>query len=225
MLADPPHHILAVDAGLSQVYGSPVSQPDGDPLGGLIATILSQHTSDVNSDRAYARLRARFPSWEAVLAAPCQEVEDAIRPGGLAAMKAARIQQILEAILLERDALDLDWLHGLPLPEARAALTAFHGVGPKTASCVLLFNLGMPAFPVDTHVHRLSLRIGFASPGAGPAAVQDLVESCIQPERAYPLHVNLITHGRRVCMAQRPKCSICSLRPICRMGTESAIAT
>jgi endonuclease-3 len=218
--AQPARHIRAVDDALADAYGDPLWEPDGDPLGGLIATILSQNTSDVNSDRAYVRLRARFPTWEAVLHAAQDQLADAIRSGGLAQIKAARILEALATLHQRYGRLDLDWLSDLPVPEARAVLTGLHGVGAKTASCVLLFNLGKPAFPVDTHVHRLSRRIGFAGPKMSPAAVQDLVEASIAPERTYPLHVNLIRHGRQVCKALRPQCGSCQIRRLCRFGTE-----
>lgn len=221
LLATPAIHLRAVDAALVEGYGEPALRPDGDPLGGLIATILSQHTSDVNSGRAYARLRERFPTWEAVLAAPQAQIVECIRAGGLAQIKAARIQEAL-AVLQERyGALDLGWLAGMSVSRARDALTALHGVGDKTASCVLLFNLGMPAFPVDTHVHRLSRRIGFAGPKMSPAAVQHCVEGAAEPRHIYRLHVNLIRHGRAVCKAQRPRCASCAIRGLCRFGMET----
>jgi endonuclease-3 len=220
LLAQPARHIQAVDAALADVYGDPPWEPDGDPLGGLVATILSQNTSDINSERAYSSLRSRFPTWEAVLRAPQDQVADAIRSGGLAQIKAARIQEALATLYQRYGHLDLDWLSGTQVPEARAILTGLHGVGAKTASCVLLFNLGKPAFPVDTHVYRLSLRIGFAGPKMSPAAVQDLVEASIAPERTYPLHVNLIRHGRQVCKALRPECGDCPIRRLCWYGTE-----
>jgi endonuclease-3 len=209
-----------VDEALTDAYGDPPWQPDGDPLGGLIATILSQNTSDSNSERAYLRLRATFPTWEAVLQAPQDQIADAIRSGGLAQIKAARILEALATLQQRYGRLDLDWLAEVPVAEARTILTALHGVGAKTASCVLLFHLGKPAFPVDTHVHRLSRRIGFAGPKLSPAAVQDLVEASIEPDRTFPLHVNLIRHGRQVCKALRPHCDDCRIRPLCRYGTE-----
>jgi endonuclease-3 len=220
LLAQPARHIQAVDDALADVYGDPPWEPDGDPLGGLVATILSQNTSDINSDRAYFSLRGSFPTWEAVLQAPHDQLADTIRSGGLAQLKALRILEALATLQQRFGRLDLDWLADVQVPEARAILTGLHGVGAKTASCVLLFNLGKPAFPVDTHVHRLSLRIGFAGPKMSPAAVQDLVEASIAPERTYPLHVNLIRHGRQVCKALRPQCGDCRIRRLCRYGSE-----
>jgi endonuclease-3 len=153
-----------------------------------------------------------------VRAAPREAIATAIRSGGLAGLKSARIKDVLDTLVVRYGSLDLDLLRTMPVPEARAALTTLHGVGPKTASCVLLFNLGKPAFPVDTHVYRLSGRIGFASPKASPEAVQDLVESIMPGQRLYPLHVNLIQHGRTICKAQLPHCTQCAIRPICRFG-------
>ena len=224
LLADPPAHMRAVERALARIYGSPELHCDDDPLGGLIATILSQHTSDLNSSRAYAGLLQRFPAWEQVLQAPSHTVADAIRSGGLADMKAARIKLVLDTILQRFGSLSLNALRDEPLEQARAALMSLPGVGPKTASCVLLFNLGKPAFPVDTHVHRVSRRIGFAGPKAGPETVQDLVEAGIEPARTYPFHVNLIAHGRLTCKAGRPQCDVCALRSLCRYGTLQAYA-
>jgi endonuclease-3 len=214
----------AVDRALAQVYGSPEQHCDDDPLGGLIATILSQHTSDLNSSRAFASLRQRFPAWEEVLRAPSHDVASAIRSGGLAGMKAARIKLVLDTIVQRFGSLSLNALRDEPLAQARAALMSLPGVGPKTASCVLLFNLGKPAFPVDTHVHRVSRRIGFAGPKADPETLQGLVEAGIAPARTYPFHVNLITHGRLACKARRPHCDVCALRGMCRHGTLQAYA-
>lgn len=222
LLGDSALHMRVTDAALAREYGDRKLRPDGDPLGGLVGTVLSQNTSDINSGRAYTSLRLRFPTWDLVRAAPRAEVVDAIRSGGLAEIKSARIQGILDELVERYGTLDLSPLAALPLPEARAALTSLHGVGPKTASCVLLFNLGRPAFPVDTHVHRLSRRIGFASHRASPSAVQDLVEAHLPAEHRYRFHVNLIRHGRTVCRAQRPRCPDCSIRPLCRSGMESA---
>lgn len=218
LLADPQLHMEVADVALAREHGDRKLRPDGDPLGGLIGTVLSQNTSDLNSGRAYTSLRLRFPTWEAVRAAPREAVADAIRSGGLAEIKSFRIQGILDDLVARYGSLDLSAIAALPIPEARAALTTLHGVGPKTASCVLLFNLGRPAFPVDTHVHRLARRIGFASPKANPVAVQDQVEAHLPAGRRYRFHVNLIRHGRTICKAQRPRCLECPIRPICRFG-------
>jgi endonuclease-3 len=223
LLADPARHIDAVDRALRAVYGKPDNRPDHDPLSGLIGTILSQSTTDVNSERAFSTLRERFPTWEDVRAASRESIADAIRSGGLAQSKSARIKEILETLAARRGSPNLQRLEALPVPEARAELCSLHGVGPKTASCVLLFNLGRPAFPVDTHVHRLSRRIGFAPPKAFPAQVQDLVEANLAPGRLYAFHINVILHGRRICKAQRPLCHSCSIRSLCRFGMVSPL--
>lgn len=201
---------------LVEAYGKPPWEPDGDALGGLVATILSQHTSDVNSDRAYATLRATYGSWSAVRDAPPEDVAEAIRVGGLADLKAARIQAALRALSASEDAEpSLARLEGLTLDAARDALLAIPGVGPKTAACVLLFNLGRPAFPVDTHVHRVTGRLGLIDPKVTANAAHVALEMRIPPEWRHTMHVDLITHGRRICHAQRPECERCSLASRC----------
>ena len=203
---------------LVAAYGIPPWEPDGDALGGLIATVLSQHTSDVNSDRAYAQLIARFPTWEQVRDAPMAEVAEAIRPGGLAQIKAERIQRILRELTarLSGGPLTLNNLRDLPLTGATAYLRTFPGVGPKTAACVLLFSLGMPAFPVDTHVWRVSKRLGLIGPRVSADAAHAILEAVIPPDQRHTMHVNLIRHGRQMCHAQRPACGRCPLRSECR---------
>jgi len=147
--------------------------------------------------------------------APTQAVADAIRIGGLADVKAPRIQHILEQLQAERGALDLGFLAELPLDEARAYLTALHGVGPKTAACVLLFSLHRPALPVDTHVHRVSLRLGLVPPKASAEKANMLLEAQLAPDAYYPFHLNVIRHGREVCKAHKPLCAICPLTAEC----------
>lgn len=180
-------------------------------------TLLSQHTSDINTERAFASLRARFPTWEAVRMAPTMEVADAIRSGGLAAIKAPRLQAILNSVLAERGALELDHLAALPLAEARQWLVDLDGVGPKTAACVLLFSLGRPAMPVDTHVHRVAQRLGLIGPGVSAEVAPALLEVGLgaDRDRVYAFHVNLIAHGRTVCTARRPFCERCPLTECC----------
>ncbi len=206
---------LEIHRLLSQAYGQPCWQSRADPLSELIGTILSQNTSDVNSGRAYTALRATFPTWEAVRAAPVEAVAAAIRPGGLAAIKAPRIQRVLDAIARERGDLDLGFLAGLPVAEARRWLLVLDGVGAKTAACVLLFSLGRPVIPVDTHVHRLSQRLGLVETRATPEETEESLESLLPPEDCYAFHVNLIAHGRQVCKAQRPRCDECVLSTLC----------
>ena len=213
---------LALAAKLAEVhhrllkaYGQPERRGCSDPVGALIQTILSQNTSDVNTARAYASLRAAFPSWRDVMEAPAAAVADAIRSGGLANQKAPRIQAVLRTIYQTRGDFDLDWLAELPVAEARAWLDALPGVGNKTASIVLLFCFGMPAFPVDTHVHRVTRRLGLAPAKATPDQVMRIIERHAPPEWFYPLHLNLIRHGRTTCKARNPLCHACVLADIC----------
>lgn len=203
---------------LVKAYGIPPWEPDGDALGGLIGTVLSQHTSDVNSERAYAQLVNRFPTWEAVRDAPVEAVAEAIRPGGLAGLKAERIQRILR-ILTERldgRALTLDTLKDMPLDDALNYLESLPGVGPKTAACVLLFSLGQPAFPVDTHVWRVTKRLGLIGPKVTADAAHAALTDLIPPDQRHTMHVDLIRHGRQICHAQRPECEHCPLRAECQ---------
>ncbi|MEA2480206.1 MAG: endonuclease [Thermoleophilaceae bacterium] len=197
-------------------YGKPVLRPHHAPVDELILTVLSQNTNDRNRDVAYARLRERFDSWDAVRAAPDEEVEDAIRPGGLAPTKAVRIRQILEAL----DGDDLTALETEPLDEARGRLTALPGVGRKTAACVLLFAYGRPDVPVDTHVSRVGTRLGLFRPGASFEEMHDDALRFTPPEDAYEFHVLLIRHGRRTCVARRPRCEECPLLALCPYGRE-----
>jgi endonuclease-3 len=213
---EPDERIRWVYERLVEQWGIPPWQPDGDALGQLIATILSQHTSDLNSERAYARLRQAFPEWADVRDAPTEAVAEAIRVGGLAQVKAERIQRVLRAIGEQRGGeLDLTYLAALPLDEALADLRALPGVGPKTAACVLLFSLGRPAFPVDTHVWRVTRRFGLIGPKVTPEAAHRDLAAQIPPAWRHTLHLNLIQHGRRICHAQRPACERCVLNKRC----------
>lgn len=205
-------------------YGQPVWSSRGDPLETLVGTFLSQNTSDTNSGRALQALRARFPSWETLMTAPVTEVEEAIRSGGLARVKAPRIQAALRRIWEERNELSLDFLADLPLAEARAWLCSLHGVGAKTAAIVLLFSLGRPLFPVDTHVHRVSRRLGIAPAKATPEQTETTWEKLMPPETFFPLHMNLIRHGRQVCKAINPRCDRCVLRDLCAYYRGQAVS-
>ncbi len=200
---------------LEQAYGVRKNDPSGDPLDGLIGTILSQATSDINSSRAHQALRAAYPSWQAVLAAPAEALAEVIRSGGLANLKAQRIKETLAAIQAERGALDLGFLRDLAPVAARDWLRQLPGVGPKTASCVLLFALDQPILPVDTHVHRVAKRLGLIGPKVSAEKAHDLLQAQLQPEQVYEFHVNMITHGRKVCHAQRPDCPSCPLALHC----------
>jgi len=203
---------------LSALYGEPVWRPHGDPMTELVLTILSQNTSDTNSGRAFMRLKQRFPTWEAVMEAPVSELEEAIAVGGLAKQKAPRIKASLRAVYAARGAWDLEFLRDLPLDEAKAWLRALNGVGPKTAACVLMFALGRPALPVDTHVHRVAQRLGLVPAKASAEKAHDILEAMLAPEDVYPFHISLIKHGRRLCRAQRPLCGECPLLGGCPAG-------
>jgi endonuclease III len=199
---------------LRREYGRPVLRAHRAPIDELILTVLSQNTNDRNRDVAWARLRERLPSWDAVREAPVREIEDAIRPGGLAPTKAVRIKRILEAIGED----DLCWLEDAPLEEARDYLCDLPGVGRKTAACVLLFSFGRPEVPVDTHVYRVASRLGLIRPGASFDEAHDEMLRLVDPEDAYEVHVLLIRHGRRTCVARAPRCSECPLRRMCPEG-------
>jgi endonuclease-3 len=214
--------VQAVVNKLERTYGVPRWQPNHDPLGELIATILSQNTSDVNSDRAYAALRAAYPTWEAVLQADADEVAAVIRSGGLAPLKTRRIQAILQAIQARYGRLSLDFLMDMPMPAARAFLAEFPGVGPKTIACVLLFACGHPAFPVDTHVHRVTTRLGWLPRGCTAERAHAVLEPLIPPAKVYSAHVTLIRHGRSICKARQPDCAHCPLRVRCPFPQQSA---
>jgi endonuclease-3 len=201
---------------LTDYYGEP-RRPNAriDPLSELVAVILSQHTSDLNSERAFESLRARFPSWEAVRRAPTGDVIDAIRSGGLAVIKAPRIQRVLDQVQAARGELSLDFLADLSLDDARAFLRTLDGVGPKSAACVLLFSLDKPAMPVDTHVHRVAGRLGLIPPRTTADAAHEQLERMVPPADVYRFHVGLIQHGRAVCRAQRPRCPECPVNALC----------
>jgi endonuclease-3 len=204
-----------INAILSEFYGEPPRRNSVDPLSELVAVVLSQHTSDVNSERAFDNLCARYPDWDSVRRAPTAELADAIRSGGLATIKAARIQRILDQILAARGELSLDFLRALPLAEARAFLRGLDGVGPKSAACVLLFSLDQPAMPVDTHVHRVARRLGLIDARTSAEAAHEQLEAMVPPDEVYSFHVNLIQHGRAICKAPRPRCPECPVNALC----------
>jgi len=206
---------LRAHALLATHYGPRAWRGRRDPLDELIMTILSQNTSDRNSGRAYTALRQRFPNWEELLDAPTSEVYAAIKPAGLGNIKAPRIQQTLRSIQERTGELSLDHLDALPLEQARAWLLALDGIGPKTAACVLMFALGRPALPVDTHVHRVSLRLGLIGPRVSAEKAHALLEAALPAEAVYPFHLNLIQHGRLICHARAPECGRCPVVEIC----------
>lgn len=203
--------VRAIVGRLEGVYGPFVPKPALDPLDGLVMTVLSQATNDRNSSLAYERLTARFPTWAAVLAAPLEEVEAAIRPGGLSRTKARVINALLEHLGSTPAGFDLRPLAAAPIETAMGALTALPGVGLKTAACVLLFDLGRPVMPVDTHVHRLSRRLGLVTERATADQTHAVLMAITPEDLVYRLHVWLIAHGRAVCRARNPRCDACVL--------------
>jgi endonuclease-3 len=204
--------------GLEAFFGVPVRGVTKDPLSELIFTILSQNTTDSNRDRAYERLKNRFPRWEDVVPADASQIEEAIRVGGLGSQKSKRIKAILADIEQRTGRLSLDYLAELGPEEARRALLSFVGVGNKTAAIVLLFSLGMPAFPVDTHILRVTRRLGLIPPKADAAAAHEILGSAIPPEKYYPTHLNLIRLGRTICRPRSPRCPECPLLTLCPFG-------
>jgi endonuclease III len=218
---DPFDHASEVHRRLLAAYGEPTWRPYYAPMDELVLTFLSQNTSDLNSSRAFEALRARYPTWQAVLDAPVGELATTIRSGGLSQQKAPRIQKALRRILAERGEFNIDFLAGLPVDEATRWLTSFDGIGHKTASIVLLFCFNKPAFPVDTHVGRVTRRLGLAGPKDNEEKIKGIWEQLVPADWFYPLHLNLIRHGRQVCHAQRPTCGACVLKDICRYGLTS----
>ncbi len=206
---------LPVTQTLNAVFGRPTWRQSLPAMDELIDCILSQSTTDLNRDRAFAALKARYTSWEGVMNAPLEDVIDTIRPAGLAHQKAPRIQEVLRKIYAERGEMCIDFLNDLPLEEARKWLTSFHGVGPKTAAIVLCFGFNRAAFPVDTHVHRVGQRIGFLPAKISADNAHPVMESIVPPEDHYAFHLNLIRLGREICQARRPKCEICPLTAYC----------
>ena len=197
------------------VYGEPEWRSHLDPISELVSTILSQNTNDVNRDVAFERLRERVPTWEGVRDADEQVVIDAIRPAGLANQKGPRIQQALRFISEERGELALDFLADWPVADAKAWLSSIKGVGPKTAAIVLLFSLGRPAFPVDTHVHRVTKRLGLIGPRVSREKAHVELERLVDPDAYYAFHLNLIYHGRQVCTSRIARCESCVLVDLC----------
>jgi len=205
----------AVYHQLALAFGLPGWDNLSPPLDELINTILSQNTNDRNRDVAYNSLRARFATWEDVRDAPSAEVIDAIRPAGLANQKGPRIQTVLRQITDERGNLDLNFLYDLTPEEAFTWLMRFKGVGPKTASIVLQFSLSKPAFPVDTHVYRVSGRIGLRPARMSVEQTHEHLARLFTPDQYGPGHLNLIRLGREICHARKPECPICPVKHLC----------
>ena len=214
------HLALDVHQALIEVYGDPQWRVHLDPISELVSTILSQNTNDVNRDRAFQELRERLPTWEQVRDADVETVKNAIRIAGLANHKGPAIVRALQQISEERGELALDFLQEMPIDEAKAWLTGIRGVGPKTAAIVLLFSLGMPAFPVDTHVHRVTGRLGLIGPKVTREKAHVMLEELLPAETYYAFHLNVIRHGRQVCHARKPLCESCALRDLCAYARQ-----
>ena len=210
--------VREVDARLVQAYGDKNPYRRGDVLSVLIRTILSQNTSRTNTNKAFESLQQRFDSWEVLAETDETEIADAIRSGGLANQKASRIRAIVREIIDEREEASLEWLDELDTPEATEYLEHFKGVGPKTSACVMLFALGRPVFPVDTHVHRVAIRLGWIVPDTSAENAHEILGEMVPSEVAYRLHVNLIAHGRQMCHPQSPECGECPLFDVCDWG-------
>jgi endonuclease-3 len=207
--------IERIAAALEAEYGSKVWRQGDDPLSQLIKTILSQNTTDTNSLRAFDNLRRRFPTWAEVEKAPVKEVAEAIRSGGLARIKAERIKKILSQVCEAHPGCDLSFLSTWPTEQIKEFLGQFVGVGEKTIACVLLFALGRPVMPVDTHILRVSKRLGLIPEKADAQKAHHLLQTVVPENLIYPLHLNLIQHGRRTCRARNPACRQCVLRRMC----------
>lgn len=216
----PPPTTQEVYNVLNAFYGEPIWRNPLPPVDELISTILSQNTNDTNRDRAFNALRGRFQNWEALRDATQDEVVDCIRVAGLANQKGPRIQQALRQISSERGNLELFFLKDLPLEEARSWLMKFNGVGPKTAAIVLCFSLGRPAFPVDTHIYRVSGRLGLRPEKISVEEAHTYLESVFPEQTYYAAHLNLIRLGREICYARKPECRRCPLLTLCKYGQE-----
>jgi endonuclease-3 len=213
-------HILLVLHRLDSVYGHESSPPDlyatGEPLDGLMLTLLSQNTNDRNRDAAYESLRGLFPLWSDVAGASQNEIATAIKSAGLGEIKSARMKVILSKIKEDFGEHSLVAMKGWDASLVREYLSSFHGIGPKTVACVMAFDLGLPAFPVDTHVARISRRLGWAREKSSPEKIQDFLEATVPAEHCGGGHLNMIEHGRKICHARNQKCADCVVKDICR---------
>jgi endonuclease-3 len=218
---DPRGRFLQIHRRLLKAFGQPTWRDPLPPLDELVSTILSQNTNDTNRDRAFGLLRRKYPAWEQVRDAPVEKVIEAIRSAGLANQKGPRIQQVLRAITKERGSLDLSFLAELPVEEAREWLMRFNGVGPKTAAIVLCFSLDKPAFPVDTHIYRVTGRLGLRPERMTVEQAHPYLEGLLPPETYYAAHLNLIRLGREVCAARKPDCPVCPVRDLCEFEPKT----
>ncbi|HNW95604.1 MAG TPA: endonuclease III [Anaerolineaceae bacterium] len=205
-----------VNERLNQFFGFPIWRNPLPAVDELVSTFLSQNTNDLNRDKAFEAIRQRYTSWDEVCEADPDEFMQVIRAAGLANQKGPNIQAALQRIRSERGVIDLEWLRGLPLEEAREWLLSFKGVGRKTAAIVLLFSLGMPAFPVDTHIYRVSGRIGLRPQAMDVDSTHQYLEAAADPGQYYALHLNLIRLGREICQARKPACARCPLVELCQ---------
>ena len=212
-----------IAAALMERYGAPKWRQHLPPVDELVSTILSQNTNDANRDKGFYALKDAFPDWESVRDAPEDKIIDLIRPSGLANQKGPRIQDALQYISEHVGEISLDFLTEMPIDEAKAWLTAIHGVGPKTAAIVLLFAYALPAFPVDTHVHRVTTRLGLLKEKTPVEKAHDILEEIVPAEDFYPAHLNLIRHGREICKARKPDCEHCPLTDYCRYYQEVVV--
>lgn len=201
---------------LIERYGTPDWRQHLPPVDELVSTILSQNTSDTNRDKGFYALKGHFPDWESVRDAPVEEVIRLIRPAGLSQQKGPRIQAALRYVSDAQGAITLDFLQSMAIEDAKAWLTAINGIGPKTAAIILLFAFNMPAFPVDTHVHRVTQRLGLIDEKTSADAAHDILETIIPADEFYVAHLNIIRHGREVCKARSPLCQLCPLTEDCR---------
>jgi endonuclease-3 len=217
-LAEKKRLVKFITQNLEATYGIPSNSHCDNPLDELIGTILSQSTSNINSHRAFESLKKRFPDWDSVRRARPASIATAIQSGGLANVKSVVIKNVLNEILERRGNLNLSFLKTAPIDEARSFLTSLKGVGPKTAACVLLFSCQRPLFPMDTHIFRITRRLGLLPEKINDQQAHELMETLIPPGKHYSLHVNLIAHGRKICHPQRPKCEQCSLIEQCDFG-------
>jgi len=204
-----------IGSSLAALYGFPTWRQHYPPVDELVDCILSQSTNDANKDKAFALLKAKYPSWEAVRDSDTETIIETIRPAGLANQKGPRIQQVLRDITTQRGSITLDFLADLEIDEAKRWLTSLNGVGPKTAAIVLCFAFNRPAFPVDTHVHRVCGRLGLIGPKVSADRAHPLLEAIVPADRYYQAHLNIIEHGRKVCHARNPACELCPLTAWC----------
>ena len=217
-------HIMLVLDRLDSLYCHDASPPGmyatGEPLDGLMLTLLSQNTNDRNRDRAYDALRSILPEWKDVAGAAAEKISAAIKPGGLADIKSVRMKAILDRIYADFGEYSLSAVKDWPGGRVREYLRSLDGIGPKTVACVMVFDLGIPAFPVDTHVARVSRRLGWCQEKASPEKIQDFLERTVPPERCAGGHLNMIEHGRRACHARNAQCGECAVNDICRFAWE-----